>query len=406
MTGRGLGFLVLAGLVYLAANQTRVGWLYIVTAWMVAVVLLSWVLPVVWVAPLRLERRLRPPEGGGELREGDTAVVEVTARAQGPLGGYLVQVTDFVPFAAPDRRRQRLFFTGVGSGAVVQAYQVECWRRGRFQLSPLRVESRGLFGLFTAARTQVAPAEVTVRPWYLDPAGPRPAPAELAPETESAAAGGGVDVIGTREYRAGDPLRAIHWRTSARRGQLVTKQFAREVEDSLWIVLDITQMYGQGRESTLEHSVKVAASLARYGEAAGKALRLVSGDLRRPLTTWPEILEYLTTVEADPRVASAADLLVAVKPGSGVVVVAAAHPPASLPARLGAGVSLFGTRFNGLPGLSVDAWPSGITPLDWWAAEAPAQAVQRALTAIEAPSGTAWGRSSGRRYGGRPTLAP
>ena len=38
-------------------------------------------------------------------------------------------------------------------------------------------------------------------------------------------AGHGTDLYGVREYRSGDPLRRIHWKTSARRGELVVREF-------------------------------------------------------------------------------------------------------------------------------------------------------------------------------------
>ena len=55
----------------------------------------------------------------------------------------------------------------------------------------------------------------------------------------SASAGGDGEFHGLRDYLIGDPIRHVHWRTSAKRGQLVVRQFEREESQSISLVLDI-----------------------------------------------------------------------------------------------------------------------------------------------------------------------
>ncbi len=55
----------------------------------------------------------------------------------------------------------------------------------------------------------------------------------------SASAGGDGEFHGLRDYLVGDPIRHVHWRTSAKRGQLVIRQFEREESQSISLVLDI-----------------------------------------------------------------------------------------------------------------------------------------------------------------------
>ncbi len=50
--------------------------------------------------------------------------------------------------------------------------------------------------------------------------------------------GHGNDLYGVREYRAGDPLRRIHWRTSARRGELVVREFEPPGRRIVGLLLD------------------------------------------------------------------------------------------------------------------------------------------------------------------------
>ncbi len=385
MTARGLGFLVFTGLVYLAANQTRVGWLYVLAAGMLAVLLVSALLPGLWVGNALVTRRLAPA-APGEVREGDPVLVRIEARATGLFGAFFLQVRDACPYAAPGQRGLRAFFAAVARDGSAQDVPVVCWRRGSYDLPPLLVESRGLFGLFRATRTAAEGSTLLVRPWALERAESATLrPAEAAVDAGARAAGPGVDVIGTREYRPGDALRAVHWRSSARHGRLITKQFGQDPDPILWCVLDITNEFGEERDTTLEYGVKLAASLSRFAETEGWAFRLVTGDRRQPLESPSVVTEYLTTVEADTRAAGAAELLQRVQPGSGVVVVVAADPGGI--GRLPVGVRCYATRFAGLPGLRAAAWAPGLRPLEWRAGEEPAVAVGRAIAAIEAGMG-------------------
>src|SRR5438445_13416249 len=48
---------------------------------------------------------------------------------------------------------------------------------------------------------------------------------ELEASIAAPRAGSGTEMFGAREYRPGDPLRRIHWRSSARHGELIVREF-------------------------------------------------------------------------------------------------------------------------------------------------------------------------------------
>src|SRR5918912_409029 len=75
--------------------------------------------------------------------------------------------------------------------------------------------------------------------------------------------GEGMDFHGVREWRQGDPLRRVHWPTTARTGRLSVVEFERAFQQDLVIALDLRRgsEYGEGRETTLEYAVKTAATL-------------------------------------------------------------------------------------------------------------------------------------------------
>jgi uncharacterized protein (DUF58 family) len=61
---------------------------------------------------------------------------------------------------------------------------------------------------------------------------------ELEASVATARAGSGNELFGIREYRPGDSLRRIHWRSSARHGQLVVREYEPPGQQTLSIVLD------------------------------------------------------------------------------------------------------------------------------------------------------------------------
>jgi uncharacterized protein (DUF58 family) len=81
-----------------------------------------------------------------------------------------------------------------------------------------------------------------------------------------------------REYVQGDPLRAIHWPTSARQGKLFVRQFEQMPSSDWWICLDLYHkaQAGEGDLSTEEYGVILAASLADRGLQMGHSVGLVA----------------------------------------------------------------------------------------------------------------------------------
>ena len=61
---------------------------------------------------------------------------------------------------------------------------------------------------------------------------------ELEASIAAPRAGSGTELFGVREYRPGDPLRRIHWRSSARRGELVVREFEPPGVQTLGIYCD------------------------------------------------------------------------------------------------------------------------------------------------------------------------
>lgn len=153
-------------------------------------------------------------------------------------------------------------------------------RRGRMRLGPVIVQSRFPIGMFLASAK--APVRNEVLVW---PREGRPGQRlfellrgeSLAREQRTQ---GDETFYGVREMRDGDDPRRIHWRTSARRGELVVSQWRAESGREVWIVLGRGQASGRGSQANFERAVSAAATAWRQAVALHLDVRLIVGSAR------------------------------------------------------------------------------------------------------------------------------
>lgn len=137
-------------------------------------------------------------------------------------------------------------------------------RWGRHRVGPVRLGILAGGGCYRA-RLSVDVAEVVVYPAAAALAR-AVAPTELAAplgEHPSRAVGSGVEFAGIRPYAPGDRRRDVDWRTSARHGELLVRQYAAERAFDLVLVLDTTTDAGPPGSSSLDLTVRAATGLAQ-----------------------------------------------------------------------------------------------------------------------------------------------
>jgi len=364
VTRRGLGFSIVAVLVYLAANQTRVGWLYLIASFMLALLALAWMLPRLWTRGLSVTRRFTSP-----VHEGDEASVTLSLTKRG-FPAYLTLLRD----------GDRTFLVPqVDSAGATVTYGL-AQKRGRYTLPPLVSENNGLLGLFHARISTGEPQRLTVYPWYLPEAQWQAGQRRPALMLGSGRPGAGADLLGTREYRPGDPARHIHWRSSARRDTLVVKEFEEERNPGLVVVLDTSQELGEGRDTTLEYSVKLAATLARYATAVGRPFRLLTWPPPREALTWRAMLEFLTDLKHDRRAPRLPALVARLAPGEQAVIASpdlidAAEALATHHRR---GAPILAVRFTGFG----EEQSAGVPSVEWPKGADAATVIRQVLSAL------------------------
>jgi uncharacterized protein (DUF58 family) len=201
-----------------------------------------------------------------------------------------------------------------------------CTRRGLFTLGPTTLLTGDPFGVYMVSLHDPASTPFLVLPPVLSLPTIRVSPGGLSGEGRPRpnAPERTISAASVREYSPGDSQRWIHWRTTARQGSLYVRLFDGTPVGDWWIVLDMDRRVqaGEGDDSTEEHGVVLAASLADRGLRLRRAVGLVmygedtvwlppeEGDSRR----W-EILRDLALVS--PGSCPLSDLLVRMRPAIG-----------------------------------------------------------------------------------------
>ncbi len=153
-----------------------------------------------------------------------------------------------------------------GSGERSWLIRAPLTRRGHFRIEPLHIRTADPFGFFEAAATVGQGIGIVVYPrleplpmWRLPSAsleGSHAAPERTLQTTPLATT--------VRPYAPGDSMNRIHWKSTARHGEIQVKEFDLEQTADAWIILDLqrTIQAGRGDESTTEAAIRAAASIA------------------------------------------------------------------------------------------------------------------------------------------------
>jgi uncharacterized protein (DUF58 family) len=195
-----------------------------------------------------------------------------------PTGTLMLE--DRLPYALGSRPRLVLERLG-GQRASTVAYNVRAEVRGRYDVGPLVIRLTDPFGLCELSRSFATIGKLTVIPQLVTLPNVRLVGA-YAGSGESRArsvAVHGEDDVATREYRHGDDLRRVHWRSTARTGELMVRREEQPWESRATVVLDTrkTGHRGEGPTSSFEWAVSAAASVALHLRHSGYRLRLVTG---------------------------------------------------------------------------------------------------------------------------------
>ncbi len=190
------------------------------------------------------------------------------------LPSYALHVTEADPC---DGSPQSHFFLHLGPQArEAWQYSLTFPRRGRHWLPGLQILTRFPFGLFTKISRPILRDPVLVYP-AIRPLTAAEVPAALDPGWRARdRRGQGAGLHNLRPYRAGDDPRLIHWKTSAKTGDLMVKEL--EDEDRPRISLLLEDPPPGATEALVEANLSYAASLAAHAIRREISLRLITAE--------------------------------------------------------------------------------------------------------------------------------
>jgi len=172
------------------------------------------------------------------VRAGEWVREELTLRNHGLIPKLWVECHDHSTL--PGYRAGQV----VSLGAKGEAHwntEALCNRRGRYRLGPVTVRSGDPRGLFQRERLIPATHELIVYPVALDVSGVALPAANMSggPAANRAMAVAAHTISGLREYASGDPLNQISWSATARRGQMMVKEFDPDPTSDVWVLADL-----------------------------------------------------------------------------------------------------------------------------------------------------------------------
>jgi len=295
MTHRGRLALVLGAATYLAAWAFGSKILYPVALGLPLAVLLGWLWTALANRPLQLRRTIPP----GERLEGDDVKV----------GLELVSEQHLVPARWTLREQvgrlgERVMTVGQNGRA---RYILRNVPRGRYEFQDTVAVIEDPFGLERVEQRLDAPGALLVYPRLVEldrlfsDAGSRSHDGRRLLLRRPS----GFDLHSVREYEHGDSLRKVHWRTTARRAQLMVKELEDAPRDEVAIVLDADPEAVVGESFDVQ--VRAAGSLLlAHVRRSRRALLVINGTqrehqgVRTGESDWRAALDLLAAAEPEP----------------------------------------------------------------------------------------------------------
>jgi uncharacterized protein (DUF58 family) len=250
---------------------------------------------------LAVSRRVHPDR----LHVGAEGRIDLLVENLGTRPTPLLTATDWFD---EGRRAARFLVPPLAAGATARAaYRIPTRRRGRYQVGPLAIAVSDPFGVARRIEPSAGEAELVVRPRVHDIVAPVAVGSRISAEHEATAARAVVSDLGDefvtlREYELGDDLRRVHWRSTARTGDLMIRQNEARWRSRAAVVLDVQP--GAHDAASFEVAVEAAASvtarlarLRRRVELVTSAGELIGtgGDPRH------DVIDALATVGPDDR---------------------------------------------------------------------------------------------------------
>lgn len=313
LTREGWYFVVVLALILVRASMKDINLMLAFAGMMVGALYFNWFALQLMFRRLSIRRRL--PES---VSAGDVAIIELEGKCS--RRAMAIAVEDTFGLAGSDRKEDRgtaaAIFPQINRSQAARAdYRVRFGRRGRYEFGPLSAASRYPLRLVSRMIQFAARDELIVLPrlgrltnrWTQIRRGPEPGPRRVL-QRQGLTEG---DFYGMRDWRAGDSRRWIHWRTSARRGSLMVRQFEQPRSENLTLLVELWQpelpepKHEDAVELAVSFAATVIADVCRRGGCqlqvaiAGSDVSTLGGGASRSLAR--DLLKQLALSKASSR---------------------------------------------------------------------------------------------------------
>jgi uncharacterized protein (DUF58 family) len=294
---------VLMGLTFcfwLAATNTMAGWLYVLSGLGVALLLLSAIMPMQMLKGLEIRRSPLLPVHVGDPLFVETHIWNTTSQTKG-----LLMAQDQVPQGLGKQAEVVIEAINPQSPYIWQ-YSLHPEQRGLYQWESIIFRTGAPLGLFWSRRVQNVQARVLIYPRVL-PLSRCPLLEEIGPSAQQQfqqvpqpRTGSEGSTRSLRPYRTGDPMRMVHWRSSARFNALRVRELEVIGGGHTFVIALDTQ--GNWHPDAFEQAVMAAASLVIYATQKQYAPQIWTSQWGLVQGT-QQILEVLAQIEPQPMTA-------------------------------------------------------------------------------------------------------
>ena len=228
-----------------------------------------------------------PGSGGGAVVPGKPFDVRCFMRHRGSMRLALRDLTPLVPggVGRADAEEDVLV---LGPNARTEfSFRLTAPAAGRVVLHGLAVRLPGPLGLFEVPLYFPNPLVIRVLPRAAARTRGNARtitglPVERSGTSLLSPAGSGTELRELRDLRPGDAFKSIAWKASARRGRLMVRDVEQEVQETRYVIVDVsgTMRGGEPGRRKLDFAVEAAATEARRALDAGDRIGLVTVDGR------------------------------------------------------------------------------------------------------------------------------
>ncbi|MBM7846010.1 DUF58 domain-containing protein [Herpetosiphon giganteus] len=294
---RALGILSLAVVLFLTGLSSNIPFFYYLTYTLLGLLVIAYAWAWSNLEGLEIERE----SSTTRAQVGETVRERITIYNTWPLPKLWVEVRDH-----SDLPSHGSGFVSYIPGREKRRWMVRtpCTLRGKWRLGPVSVRSGDPFGIFQLHKMVDLTHDLLVYPATVDLPKFELPTAELigGQDVRSRTFHVTPNVSTVRQYVPGDSFNRIHWRSTARTGALMVKEFELDPSADVWIILDMEERFHHGQpdaaipaiikslqgkiaipNTTEEYSITLAASLARHLLRLNRSVGLLTYGAQREI---------------------------------------------------------------------------------------------------------------------------